>query len=462
MNLWGGRFSNSTENNFKKFNQSIKFDYILVKEDIKASIAWSKSLVQGKVLTNQEQIQIEKQLNILLKNVTEQPNDPKKMDVEDIHTWVEKKLVENLGELGKKLHTGRSRNDQVTTDLKLWCRIQIKNLIKNICNFQNQLVEKAETTIDVIMPGYTHLQRAQPIRFAHWCLAYYEMLERDKSRLKDSLHRLNTCPLGSGALSGTSWNIDRKALADNMNFNAPTNNSLDSVSDRDYVIDILSTASIGMMHLSRFSEDLIFFSSNESNYINFPDDITSGSSLMPQKKNPDILELIRGKCGRVYGALIGILVTLKGLPLAYNKDLQEDKEGLIDAINTWNNSLNMASLVIKKIQLNKTICYQSAQESYSNATDLADYLVTKGIAFRNAHYIVGKIVLKAIDMKVTLEKMNLNILKQFCNVIENDVFQYIAIEKIIQNHNTYGGVSKEQVLIALRNAKKKNNTKYIL
>ncbi|QCI26600.1 argininosuccinate lyase [Buchnera aphidicola (Thelaxes californica)] len=454
MNLWGGRFSNSTNKLFEEFNKSIHFDYILAKEDIISSIMWSKTLKKRNIITLEEQIKIEKTLTIILTSVKKNINKIALSNSEDIHSWVEKKIVEKLGILGKKLHTGRSRNEQVTTDLKLWCRFQVKELIKIIYTFKKKLIKKAEKNIDIIMPGYTHLQRAQPIRFSHWCLAYYEMLTRDVYRLKDSLIRLNTCPLGSGALAGNSWSIDRFQLSKNLDFINPTNNSLDSVSDRDYVVEILSNASISMSHLSRFAEDLIFFNSGEANYVTFSDSITSGSSLMPQKKNPDILEIIRSKCGRVYGSLISILVVLKGLPLAYNKDLQEDKEGLFDAIKTWKDCLIMSTLVIKKVQVNDKVCYQSAKKSYSNATELANYLVSKGIAFRDAHHITGKIVLKAIEKKLSLDNLDLKIFQKFCPLIQKDVFHYISIKNSIEKYKSHGGTSKEQVLIAIYNAKK--------
>ncbi|CAL4318308.1 Argininosuccinate lyase [Buchnera aphidicola (Protaphis terricola)] len=445
MSLWGGRFINESNKLFEEFNASLSFDYNLVKEDIFASIAWSKALLEIGVLTNIEQKKIESALISLKKEVNINPKKILKSNCEDIHSWIEKNLIKKIGDIGKKLHTGRSRNDQITTDLKLWCRSNIKILLKNILNLQKQFVLTAEMNIDVIIPGYTHLQRAQPITFAYWCLAYIEMLKRDFSRLEDTLKRLNISPLGSGALSGTGWNIDREKLALSMGFTTSTENALDSVSDRDYVIELLSSASISMMHLSRFSEDLIFFNSSEANFIELSDAITSGSSLMPQKKNPDALELIRGKCGRVYGSLFSILVVLKGLPLSYNKDMQEDKENLFNTIYTWNYSLLISSLVLKNIKLNRQICYDAAEKGYSNATEVADYLVRKGISFREAHNIVGKIVLHAIDIKKSLSHLDLSIFKKYSNYIENDIYDHITLSACIKKHLSKGGVSFNQV-----------------
>lgn len=334
MALWGGRFTQAADQRFKQLNDSLRFDYRLAEQDIVGSVAWSKALVTVNVLTATEQQQLEQALNALLTEVQADPFAIVQSDAEDIHSWVEQKLIEKVGDLGKKLHTGRSRNDQVATDLKLWCKQQIGDLHQAIVQLQQALVETAEANQDAVMPGYTHLQRAQPVTFAHWCLAYVEMLARDESRLQDTLKRLDVSPLGSGALAGTAYSIDREQLAGWLGFASATRNSLDSVSDRDHVLELLSNAAISMVHLSRFAEDLIFFNSGEAAFVELSDRVTSGSSLMPQKKNPDALELIRGKCGRVQGALTGMMMTLKGLPLAYNKDMQEDKEGLFDALDT--------------------------------------------------------------------------------------------------------------------------------
>ncbi|QFQ32796.1 argininosuccinate lyase [Buchnera aphidicola (Aphis fabae)] len=453
MSLWGGRFLDESNKLFKKFNTSLSFDYILAQEDIFASIAWSYALVETGVLTKKEQEKIECALISLKQEIYKNPEQILKSDCEDIHSWIEVNLIKKIGEVGKKLHTGRSRNDQITTDLKLWCKNNIQILLESILYLQKQFILSAELHCDVIIPGYTHLQRAQPITFSYWCLAYVEMLKRDFGRLKDTLKRLDISPLGSGALSGTAWNIDREKLALSMGFSSATNNALDSVSDRDYIIELLASASISMMHLSRFSEDLIFFNSSEANFIELSDSITSGSSLMPQKKNPDALELIRGKCSRVYGSLFSILVVLKALPLSYNKDMQEDKESLFDAIKTWNSSLSMASLVLKNIKLNRLLCYQAAEKGYSNATEVADYLVKKGISFREAHHISGKIVLQAINENKALKDLDLSKFQEYSQLIENDIYDHITLEACIKKRVSKGGVSLNQVQETIKNEK---------
>ncbi|QCI16320.1 argininosuccinate lyase [Buchnera aphidicola (Aphis craccivora)] len=453
MSLWGGRFLDESNKLFKKFNASLSFDYILAQEDIFASIAWSYALFETGVLTKKEQEKIELGLTFLKQEIYKNPEQILKSDCEDIHSWIEINLIKKIGEIGKKLHTGRSRNDQIATDLKLWCKNNIQVLLESILNLQKQFILSAELHLDIIIPGYTHLQRAQPITFSYWCLAYVEMFKRDFERLKDTLKRLDISPLGSGALSGTAWNIDREKLALSLGFSSATNNALDSVSDRDYIIELLASASISMMHLSRFSEDLIFFNSSEANFIELSDSITSGSSLMPQKKNPDSLELIRGKCSRVYSSLFSILVLLKALPLSYNKDMQEDKESLFDAIKTWNNSLLMAGLVLKNIKLNRVLCYQAAEKGYSNATEVADYLVKKGVAFREAHYISGKIVLQAINENKALKDLDLSQFQKYNNLIENDIYDHITLEACIKKRVSKGGVSLHQVQEAIKKEK---------
>ncbi|QCI21376.1 argininosuccinate lyase [Buchnera aphidicola (Hyadaphis tataricae)] len=457
MTLWGGRFIHESDAFFKKFNKSLTFDYILVKEDIKASISWSQALMKSNILTSDEQNIIESALLVLLREIQDDTKIILNTSYEDVHSWVEASLIKKIGKLGKKLHTGRSRNDQITTDLKLWCKNKIYLLLENIIELQKNFIVIAEANEHVIMPGYTHLQRAQPITFAYWCLAYVEMLKRDFSRLKDVLKRLNISPLGSGALSGTAWNIDRKKLALSMGFASATNNALDSVSDRDYIVEILSVSSIGMMHLSRFSEDLIFFNSGEANFIELSDSITSGSSLMPQKKNPDGLELIRAKCGRVYGSLFSILTVLKSLPLSYNKDMQEDKECLFDAIETWNNCLFMAILVLKNIKIKHISCRQAAEKGYSNATEVADYLVKKGVAFREAHDITGRLVLHAISRKQSLSSLQLSTFQIYSNLIEDDIYQHITLEACLNKRCSQGGVAPKQTSQAIMKEKKRLN-----
>ena len=453
MALWGGRFTQAADQRFKQFNDSLRFDYRLAEQDIVGSVAWSKALVTVGVLTAEEQQQLGEALNNLLEEVRLDPQQILQSDAEDIHSWVEGKLIDKVGQLGKKLHTGRSRNDQVATDLKLWCKETVGELLAANRQLQSALVDTAQNNQDAVMPGYTHLQRAQPVTFAHWCLAYVEMLARDESRLQDTLKRLDVSPLGSGALAGTAYEIDREQLAGWLGFASATRNSLDSVSDRDHVLELLSNASIGMVHLSRFAEDLIFFNSGEAGFVELSDRVTSGSSLMPQKKNPDALELIRGKCGRVQGALTGMMMTLKGLPLAYNKDMQEDKEGLFDALDTWLDCLHMGALVLDGIQVKRPRCQEAAQQGYANSTELADYLVAKGVPFREAHHIVGEAVVEAIRQGKALEELALADLQKFSAVIGEDVYPILALQSCLDKRAAKGGVSPKQVAQAIADAK---------
>ncbi|MEN4542049.1 argininosuccinate lyase [Pantoea agglomerans] len=455
MALWGGRFTQAADQRFKQFNDSLRFDYRLAEQDIIGSVAWSKALVTVNVLTQDEQQQLEAALNTLLDEVREDPEQILQSDAEDIHSWVEGQLIDKVGALGKKLHTGRSRNDQVATDLKLWCKVQIEGLLGATRDLQQALVVTAEANQDAVMPGYTHLQRAQPVTFAHWCLAYVEMLARDESRLQDTLKRLDVSPLGCGALAGTAYEIDRQQLAGWLGFASATRNSLDTVSDRDHVLELLSDAAIGMVHLSRFAEDMIFFNTGEAGFIELSDKVTSGSSLMPQKKNPDALELIRGKCGRVQGALTGMMMTLKGLPLAYNKDMQEDKEGLFDALDTWLDCLHMSVLVLDGLQVKRPRCREAAEQGYANSTELADYLVAKGVPFREAHHIVGEVVVAAIGQGVALEALSLAQLQQFSAVIGEDVYPILALQSCLDKRNAQGGVSPQQVARAIGDAKQR-------
>ncbi|WP_017443907.1 argininosuccinate lyase [Gayadomonas joobiniege] len=449
MGLWGGRFSGQTSDLFKQFNDSLPVDYRMAEQDIIGSIAWSKALASVNVLTSDEQRELESALNDLLKQVQDNPELVLQSDAEDIHSWVEGKLIDAVGDLGKKLHTGRSRNDQVATDLKLWCREQGQNLAELLGGLLDALVELAKKHQDTVLPGYTHLQRAQPVTFAHWCLAYVEMFERDLARLNNALKLMDTSPLGCGALAGTAYAIDREALAKELGFARATRNSLDSVSDRDHVLELLSVASISSVHLSRMAEDIIFYNTGEAGFLEMGDAVTSGSSLMPQKKNPDAMELIRGKCGRVVGSLTGMMVTMKALPLAYNKDMQEDKEGLFDTVDTWSICLKMAILCIESIEVKGENTYKAAQQGYSNATELADYLVAKGIPFREAHHIVGRAVVAAIEAQKPLEDLSIEQLKSFSEVIEADVYQHLTIEACLEKRVALGGTSKEQVAHAL-------------
>lgn len=449
MALWGGRFSGESSVLFKQFNDSLPVDYHLVEQDIRGSVAWAAALVSVGVLTENEGLALKAALAELQREVAQAPEIILRSGAEDIHSFVEQALIAKVGDLGKKLHTGRSRNDQVATDLKLWCKDKgavLSALVTEACQALVALAQREQTSV---MPGYTHLQRAQPVTFAHWALAYVEMLERDASRLTDAMTRLNTCPLGSGALAGTAYAIDRHALAASLAFAAPTLNSLDGVSDRDHVVELCATASISMMHLSRMAEDLIFFNSGEAGFIELADEVTSGSSLMPQKKNPDALELIRGKTGRVYGALTGILTTMKALPLAYNKDMQEDKEGLFDVMDTWQLCLEMTVLVLSGLKVKPQQTLAAAQQGYANATELADYLVAKGIPFRQAHHIVGEVVQQAIANNQPIEAMSLAQLQQFAAQIEDDVYQVLTIESCLNKRDVLGGTAPARVAAAI-------------
>nr|WP_320127147.1 argininosuccinate lyase [uncultured Shewanella sp.] len=449
MALWGGRFQGETSALFKLFNDSLPVDYRLFEQDVIGSIAWADAIASVGIISATECRDLKKALNDLLVEVNGDPAIILASGAEDIHSFVESALIAKVGDLGKKLHTGRSRNDQVATDLKLWCQSEGAALLARLQSLHAELLALAEREFDAVMPGYTHLQRAQPVTFGHWCLAYVEMTERDISRLADALTRANTCPLGSGALAGTAYKMDRHALAAALNFASPTLNSLDSVSDRDHVVELCSTASISMMHLSRMAEDLIFFNSGEANFISLSDEVTSGSSLMPQKKNPDALELIRGKTGRVYGSLVGILTTMKALPLAYNKDMQEDKEGLFDVVDSWAICLDMAALVLSGLKVNRPNALLAAQQGYANSTELADYLVSKGMPFREAHHVVGEVVVAAIAKQIPLEDFSLAELKTFAAIIEDDVYPNLTIEACLAKRDVLGGTALPQIQQAI-------------
>ncbi|WP_028116233.1 argininosuccinate lyase [Ferrimonas senticii] len=452
MALWGGRFADAADQRFKLFNDSLPVDYRLLQQDIAGSIAWAGALQQVGVLNELEHGSLVRALHELAETTSNE--QILSSGAEDIHSFVEAALIARVGDLGKKLHTGRSRNDQVATDLKLWCKDQGSEVLAALLKVQKQLLLLAQREAKTVLPGYTHLQRAQPVSFGHWCLAYVEMIERDITRVNDALKRLDTCPLGSGALAGTAYDIDRLALAQALGFSRASSNSLDSVSDRDHVIELCSAAATSMMHLSRLAEDLIFYNSGEAGFIELADAVTSGSSLMPQKKNPDALELIRGKSGRVYGALMSILTTMKALPMAYNKDMQEDKEGLFDAIDSWLLCLDMAALVLEGVKVNQQRTLEAAQQGYANATELADYLVAKGMPFRQAHHVVGEVVLAAIAAGKALEQFELAELQQFCENIDDDVYQHLTIESTLAKRVAMGGTSPVQIAWALDNHNK--------
>ncbi|WP_100642702.1 argininosuccinate lyase [Alteromonas facilis] len=449
MALWGGRFTGQASQMFKQVNDSLPFDQVMAAEDITGSIAWANAIARAGVLNDEEHQALLSALNELLTQANQGELDFNSSQEEDIHSFIESALIERIGDTGKKLHTGRSRNDQVATDFRLWCRSHIEALRNDVLLLIKALLNCAGRNQSVILPGYTHLQRAQPVRFPHWCLAYVEMLKRDLSRLEDGLKRMNQSPLGCGALAGTTYSVDRQAIATELGFNSPCLNSLDAVSDRDFVLDLLFNASTSMMHLSRMAEDLIFYNSGEAGFTQLSDDVTSGSSLMPQKKNPDALELMRGKCGRVFGHLQGLLVTMKGLPLAYNKDMQEDKEGAMDAVKQWHICLSIGVEVLNGLSLNEARCRDAAQKGYANATELADYLVDKGIPFRTAHDLAGKAVLQAIESSCGIEDLDLPTLQKVSPLIEDDVYPVLALDYLVDKRNILGGTGAEPVNDAL-------------
>lgn len=454
MALWGGRFTQEADQKFKFFNDSLRFDYRLALQDIDGSIGWAKAITSVGILTEEEHQQLVAALKELRAEIEPKIEIILKDDAEDIHSWVESKLIEKVGDLGKKLHTGRSRNDQVAVDMKMWCKAQVIVMQERIRNLQEKLVLTAEASQHAVMPGYTHLQRAQPITFAHWCMAYFEMLERDYSRLTDAYKRMHTCPLGSGALAGTAYAIDRDALAKDLGFSIGTHNSLDSVSDRDHVLELLSNASISMVHLSRFAEDLIFFNSGESAFLELSDRVTSGSSLMPQKKNPDACELIRGKSGRVFGSLTGLLTTLKGLPLAYNKDMQEDKEMSFDAIDTVKSLIKLMSGMLSSMKFNNERMAKSARGGFTNATDAADYLVKKNVAFRDAHEIVGRLVLYGIEHGKALDDFSLEEFRNISEYFDYDIYDAISLKTCVEKRNTKGAPGLTAIMNEIKESKK--------
>jgi len=449
MALWGGRFQAGSSDMFKQVNDSLPFDHVMAVEDIFGSIVWSRALKQAGVLSADEQSQIETVLSDLQVLAQDGKIDFAASNEEDIHSFVEAYLTDKLQDLGRKLHTGRSRNDQVATDFRLWVKNHLASLKQDCVNLLGALLQCANRHQTTVIPGYTHLQRAQPIYFAHWCLAYVEMLKRDISRIDDLSQRMNQCPLGSGALAGTTFAVDRYQIAESLGFSSPCLNSLDAVSDRDFVLELLFVASTSMMHLSRMAEDLIFYNSGEAGFLQLSDNVTSGSSLMPQKKNPDALELMRGKCGRVFGHLQALLVTMKGLPLAYNKDMQEDKEGAIDTVNQWHICLCIGVEVLNGMALNEEAGRKAAQQGYANATELADYLVAKNIPFRTAHDIAGKAVVAAIAKGVALEEMSIDDLQVMHKDIKEDVYPWLELDAVLDKRDQLGGTSKNTVMQAL-------------
>ena len=435
--LWGGRFTKETDQLVYNFNASISFDKRFYKQDIRGSIAHVTMLEKQGILTKEEKDQIIEGLESICRDVENKTLEITE-EYEDIHSFVEANLIDRIGDAGKKLHTGRSRNDQVALDMKLYVRDEIKELDELVKKLLVTLNKIMEENLHTYMPGFTHLQKAQPITLAHHMGAYFEMFRRDRSRLADIYARMNYCPLGSGALAGTTYPLDRAYSAELMGFAGPTMNSMDSVADRDYVIELLSAMSTIMMHLSRFSEEIIIWNSNEYQFVEIDDAYSTGSSIMPQKKNPDIAELVRGKTGRVYGALMSILTTMKGIPLAYNKDMQEDKELTFDAIDTVKGCLALFEGMVSTMKFRNDVMENSAKHGFTNATDAADYLVNHGVPFRDAHGIVGRLVLYCLDKKISLDEMSLEEYKAISPVFEEDIYEAISIKTCVEKRMTIG------------------------
>ncbi len=453
-NLWGGRFSDVSDETFAKFNRSLGFDRRLLAADVHASIAHANALGRAGVLSTEDIAAITEGLGSLLDRVDAEPDLFDSSEAEDVHSFIESNLVAAIGDAGKRLHTGRSRNDQVATAMRLWLREEIDTIVDHLKDLQRTIISAAERHRDAVLPGYTHLQRAQPVLWAHWCLAYFEMLCRDIDRLRDARKRINVLPLGSGALAGTGFPIDRDAVASELGFEGVTENSLDAVADRDFAIEFIAAGSILMVHLSRLAEDLIIYCSTEFGFVTLSDRVSTGSSLMPQKKNPDALELIRGKAGRVFGHNAALLVTMKGLPLAYNKDMQEDKEAIFDTVDTVKISLQVAGIVLNELTVNTEKTCQAAAAGYLNATDLADHLVRQGVPFRTAHDAVGKLVLLGTKEGKELNELSLDEIRSIVPDAEASVFEALSLDQILSTRSVIGGTGPRQVSDALDKAKR--------
>ncbi len=447
--LWGGRFTKATDQMVYDFNASIRFDQKLFRQDIQGSIAHVTMLAKQKILTEEEKEAIIDGLNGILQDV-----ETGKLAIdetqEDVHSFVEANLIDRIGDAGKKLHTGRSRNDQVALDMRLYTREQVLVIDELLKDLLTVLLDTMEENLETYMPGFTHLQKAQPITLAHHYGAYFEMFKRDRLRLKDIYERMNYCPLGAGALAGTTYPLDREYSASLMGFYGPTLNSIDSVADRDYLIEFLSALSTIMMHLSRFSEEIIIWNSNEYQFVEIDDAYSTGSSIMPQKKNPDIAELVRGKTGRVYGALMSLLTTMKGIPLAYNKDMQEDKEVAFDAIETVHNCIVLFTGMIRTMKFRKNRMAKSAMNGFTNATDAADYLVNKGVPFRDAHGIIGRLVLYCIEKDTSIDALSLDELKSICDKFEEDIYDAVSLKTCVEKRLTVGAPGPEAMKDVIR------------
>ncbi|MCR5474912.1 MAG: argininosuccinate lyase [Lachnospiraceae bacterium] len=450
--LWGGRFTKETDRKVFEFNASLSFDKRLLECDIRGSKAHVNMLMACGIITEDEAELIISGLDGIYSDVTsgKLEIDPGQ---EDIHSFVEAVLIDRIGDAGKKMHTGRSRNDQVALDMRLYTRDDIEAAKEALTGLLKEILEVIEKNRDTVMPGFTHLQKAQPVTLAHHFAAYFEMFKRDHGRLCDIYERMNYCPLGAGALAGTTFPLDRDMVARQLGFAAPTANSMDSVSDRDYLIEYLSALSIIMMHLSRFCEEIIIWNSNEYRFVSIDDAYATGSSIMPQKKNPDIAELTRGKCGRVYGDLMALLTTMKGLPLAYNKDMQEDKESAFDAMDTVRNCLELFTGMISTMTFNTDVMRQSAAKGFTNATDAADYLVGKGVPFRDAHGIIGKVVLYCDQNSKSIEDCTLSELQSISGYFDEDIYDAISMEACVDNRLTKGGPAPAAMDAYIKEAK---------
>jgi len=452
MKLWGGRFTSGTDALVDDFNSSIRFDGRLYKHDINGSIAHATMLGLCDIINKSEAELICSGLSDILQDI-EAGKIQFEISAEDIHMNIEKLLIERIGEVGKKLHTGRSRNDQVALDIRMYLKDEIFNITKLLKDLLQLLIETSEKNLEVILPGYTHMQRAQPITLAHYLMAYFQMFRRDVERLSDCYLRTDWMPLGSGALAGTTYPLDRDFVSQLLGFANITENSLDAVSDRDFVIELASCISIIMMHLSRFSEEMVIWSSHEFGFVEMDDAYSTGSSIMPQKKNPDVAELVRGKTGRVYGDLMAMLTIMKSLPLAYNKDMQEDKEAIFDAVDTVKMCLPVFTRMLATLKFRSKNMYAAASKGFTNATDFADYLVKKGIPFRTAHEITGHLVLHCIDKNAAIEDLPLNELQSFCDKIESDIYSEISLDTCVKGRSLPGGPSPEAVRLSIDNAK---------
>jgi argininosuccinate lyase len=451
--LWSGRFQQNTDEVVEEFTSSIHFDQRLYPYDIKGSMAHARMLGRQGIITEEESAAIQEGLGEILREM-ERGEFPFAADLEDIHMNVEHRLIEKIGPVGEKLHTTRSRNDQVVLDLRLFLKDHVEKVLSLLKNLQKIIVSLARENIHVVMPGYTHLQRAQPVLFSHHLMAYFEMLSRDQERTEQCLRRITVMPLGSAALAGTSFPVDREFVAQELGFETVSRNSIDAVSDRDFVLDTIFCAAMIMMHLSRFAEELVLWSSEEFSFVEMSDAFTTGSSIMPQKKNPDVAELVRGKTGRIYGDLMAVLTVLKGLPLSYNRDLQEDKESLFDALDTVEACLRVFAALLGEIKINADRMEAATRRGFITATDLADYLVRKGMPFRRAHRLVGEIVAYCIEQKKELHDLSLQELAAFSNLIGDDLIQVMDVKNSINSRTVLGGTATETVLKAVEQAEK--------